>query len=156
MPKTRRTVSALLACALALFLAVLPGAAPAAARVSSGTDAESPFYLSGSTLVYVTATGKCYHDIPDCGSTKTAYLLSLAEACRIGYKPCGRCDPPMPVATDVAPAFPDGSVIVYITVGNDCYHKKASCGSMKNAVPVTMEEALYLGKTPCKKCRPPQ
>jgi len=147
-----KAIAALLLCAL--LLAGWPGAAAAAA--SPEATEELPFYLSGDVIVYVTATGKCYHAVPDCGNTKTAFALSLAEACRIGYTPCGRCDPPAAVPPREPFAFPEGSVIVYVSVGTQCYHRTADCGSLQNAVPVTLEEAVYLGRRPCKECRPPQ
>lgn len=44
----------------------------------------------GST-VWITKTGKCYHSIPNCGSTKKSWKISLAEAKKKGLKPCTKC-----------------------------------------------------------------
>jgi hypothetical protein len=155
--KTRKIVAALLACALLLAGAAWRASAAKAADAAPRTTAEPvPFYLDGSVIVYVTATGACYHAVPDCHGTQTAYALSLAEAVRIGYRPCSLCDPPTPEDQAPSVVFPEGSVIVYITVGGECYHRAAACGSMKSAVPVTLEEAVYLGRRPCARCHPPQ
>ena len=143
-----------LAATLALCMAVGTGLSAASASSPAPVSTSAPFYLSGSDLIYVTATGECYHSIDDCGTTKTAFLLSLAEACRLGYRPCGKCNPPSPVEAE-EPDFPPGAVIVYITVGNACYHRTPDCSGLQNAVAVPLEEALYLGKKPCGKCSPP-
>lgn len=44
-----------------------------------------------SNYVYITKTGKKYHSIPNCGNTKTAYKVSLAEAKRKTEGPCSKC-----------------------------------------------------------------
>ncbi|HPR79463.1 MAG TPA: hypothetical protein PLR69_12770, partial [Candidatus Limiplasma sp.] len=106
-----------LLAALALCLMGSGGLSAARAAVFTPESTSEPFYLSGSELIYVTATGKCYHSIDDCGTTKTAFLISLAEACRLGYTPCSKCDPPAPVTAE-EPTFPLNTVIVYLSVGN--------------------------------------
>ncbi len=152
-----RIAAALLLCALFALggLAATPCGAPAAAAEEAGETEAVPYYLTGSALVYITATGKRYHAKSDCGNTQTAYLVSLEEACRLGYTPCGRCHPGAFVEPESF-TLPEGSVIVYISVGDECYHKTAACCGMKDAVAVTLEEALYLGRRPCEKCDPPQ
>ena len=143
-----------LLAALALCLMGSAGLSAARAAVFTPESTSEPFYLSGSELIYVTATGKCYHSIDDCGTTKTAFLISLAEACRLGYTPCSKCDPPAPVTAE-EPTFPLNTVIVYLSVGNASYHRTPDCSGLTNAVAVPLEEALYLGKKPCNKCDPP-
>ena len=48
--------------------------------------------VTKEVTVYITATGKCYHTINNCGNTDptrtTALTVSEAEA--LGYKKCGR------------------------------------------------------------------
>lgn len=41
--------------------------------------------------VYITKTGKKYHSIPNCGNTKTAYKVTLAEAKSKTEGPCSKC-----------------------------------------------------------------
>jgi competence protein ComEC len=59
-----------------------------------GASASQGGTASGSTIVYVTATGECYHR-KGCrylASSRIAMTLSHAKA--DGYRPCSVCDPP--------------------------------------------------------------
>jgi peptidoglycan hydrolase-like protein with peptidoglycan-binding domain len=49
--------------------------------------AESP----QERLVWITKTGKRYHSRSNCGSTKTAWQVTLEEAERKGLTRCGKC-----------------------------------------------------------------
>jgi hypothetical protein len=151
----KRVFAPLLCCALLTlcFASTLSLAETGLPASAAATDA--PFYLTGSAIVYVTPTGKCYHSVDNCRGTKTAFPIALEEACRLGYVACKNCDPPLGIAAD-ASAFPEGSTIVYFTIGDKCYHRTPDCGNCETAVPVTLEEALYLGRGPCKRCDPPQ
>lgn len=153
MTKKIFTPLVLLLCVLML---VSTGIASATAEAALVSTEETAFYLQGSEFVYVTATGERYHRTDHCGSTKTAFRLSLEEACRLGYTPCGRCHPAAFVPPDDSFALPEGSTVVYITVGDECYHASPDCGNCQTAVAVTLEEAEYLGRRPCKRCDPPQ
>jgi hypothetical protein len=156
MRNASRRLPALFLCAC-LVLAVFPAFAAALSAQEPEPTEGIPYYLVGTEMVYITATGKRYHTRDDCGQTQTAFLVSLQEACRLGYTPCGAkgCYPPAPVPADPAFAFPEGAVIVYLSVGDDCYHRMPDCGGLENAVAVTLEEAHYLQKRPCTKCDPP-
>lgn len=48
----------------------------------------------GSTLVYTTRTGECYHRYPCSSLSKSCYETTLSQAVADGYRPCGRCHPP--------------------------------------------------------------
>lgn len=48
----------------------------------------------GSTLVYTTRTGECYHRYSCSCLSKSCYETTLAQAVANGYRPCGRCHPP--------------------------------------------------------------
>lgn len=48
----------------------------------------------GSTLVYTTRTGECYHRYSCSSLSKSCYETTLAQAVANGYRPCGRCHPP--------------------------------------------------------------
>ncbi|MDD3214766.1 MAG: hypothetical protein PHY64_13930 [Eubacteriales bacterium] len=160
MAKKTYTPLILLLCAMIAFSAsvAIPSTTAWAAEASSEAETveAKPFYLQGSELVYVTATGKRYHRTDHCGNTQHAYLLSLEEACRLGYTPCGNCHPTAFVKPDEDFAFPEGSIIVYITMGDECYHASPDCSNCQNGVAVTLEEARHLGKEPCKQCKPSQ
>ena len=48
----------------------------------------------GSTLVYTTRTGECYHRYSCASLSKSCYETTLSQAVADGYRPCGRCHPP--------------------------------------------------------------
>lgn len=48
----------------------------------------------GSTLVYTTRTGECYHRYSCSSLSKSCYETTLSQAVADGYRPCGRCRPP--------------------------------------------------------------
>lgn len=48
----------------------------------------------GSTLVYTTRTGECYHRYSCSSLSKSCYETTLSQAVADGYCPCGRCHPP--------------------------------------------------------------
>ncbi|MGO8683317.1 MAG: ComEC/Rec2 family competence protein [Thermoleophilia bacterium] len=48
----------------------------------------------GSTIVYVTATGSCYHRRGCRYLSKSCIRITLAKAKAEGYRPCSVCDPP--------------------------------------------------------------
>lgn len=41
--------------------------------------------------VYITATGRCYHDDPVCGGNDQKTSIKHSKAVRKGYSPCSRC-----------------------------------------------------------------
>ncbi len=46
---------------------------------------------ANSTTVYITATGKKYHNNPNCSKMKSPIAIDLLEAIERGYEPCGKC-----------------------------------------------------------------
>lgn len=66
---------------LCFFLAILVLVSPALAA-------------DGSTLVYTTRTGECYHRYSCSSLSKSCYETTLSQAVADGYRPCGRCRPP--------------------------------------------------------------
>lgn len=66
---------------ICFFLVILVLASPALAA-------------DGSTLVYTTRTGECYHRYSCSCLSKSCYETTLAQAVANGYRPCGRCHPP--------------------------------------------------------------
>ncbi len=120
-----------------------------------------PFYLDGVDIVYVTETGIRYHMVSDCGNTQVAYAITAREAERLGYTPCGRCHPLPAIPFMDEPPFPTDETIVYLIVKDADYHSDPACKAIRDSngtyapIPVTLDEAKYLEKYPCKKCRPP-
>lgn len=156
MRKSRRWV-ALLCCVL--LTACLPAWQHGFAGQAAADDI--PFYLNGVDIVYVTETGIRYHLVSDCGNTQVSYAITAREAVRLGYTPCGRCNPPPAIRlTDVLP-FTADETTVYLLVKDPDYHSSPACKGIHDSngkyapVPVTLGEAQYLEKYPCKKCRPP-
>jgi competence protein ComEC len=49
---------------------------------------------SGSTVVYITATGECYHRASCRYLSQSKIRISLRSARSQGYRPCSVCDPP--------------------------------------------------------------
>jgi methylphosphotriester-DNA--protein-cysteine methyltransferase len=57
--------------------------------------AVSAWAASANTTVYITKTGGKYH-VASCSSLrKSKIAISLGDAVRRGYGPCGRCHPPL-------------------------------------------------------------
>jgi len=61
-----------------------------AAAAQQGSDNAATRSSQGS-MVWVTKTGKRYHSKSNCGSTKNAWQVPLAEAEGMGLTPCGKC-----------------------------------------------------------------
>lgn len=57
------------------------------------TTAKVELYTNGDTVVYVTATGECYHR-SGCSYLKSRIETTLEEAIDDGYRRCSRCNPP--------------------------------------------------------------
>jgi len=143
--------------ALGVCFAVPPTALADTAGVknpdaSFSADVPEDYYLQGAITVYVTLTGKRYHNIPDCGNSQTSREISLNEAIRLGYTPCGNCDPVPLIPIDANITFPEGATLVYIAVQNDYYHTRIHGSQKFPFVLVTLDEAEYLERTPCPKC----
>ena len=119
---------------------------------SFSADVPEDFYRQGLVTVYVTLTGARYHSRPDCGNSQTSDAVTLEEAIRLGYTPCKKCKPPPMVATDGNISFPKGATLVYIAVQDEYDHTKIHGSQKYPFVLVTLEEAEYLGRTPCPKC----
>ena len=66
----------------------------AAGSSSSTSTATSSGTASGSTIVYITATGHCYHRLGCRYLSKSCIPITLAKAKAEGYRPCSVCDPP--------------------------------------------------------------
>jgi len=151
-------LAALLLAGSAWFVAPAPAAAISAAvqgaAYLAGHIGDVPYYLSGSEFVFITPNGERYHCKDDCPGIETAYLVSIEEACRLGYTACGNCHPTAMAATGLPDPLPKDATIVYIAIKDEYYHAAKHASKKKTACAVTLEEAEYLGKTPCKKCFP--
>ena len=45
----------------------------------------------GSATVYITGTGKKYHNNPNCSKMRNPIAIDLLDAIEKGYEPCGKC-----------------------------------------------------------------
>ena len=83
-----------------------------------------------------------------------------AEAFRLGFEPCGLCDPALPLLPDDGFQLPEDEPVVYYMVQDGYYHDSDTCSKIEYndygtlPVAVTLDEALYLEKKPCKHCHP--
>ena len=60
----------------------------------ASTSAATTQTSSGGTIVYITATGDCYHRAGCRYLSKSKIPITLAKAKAEGYRPCSVCDPP--------------------------------------------------------------
>lgn len=130
---------------------------------------------SADTVVYITATGKCYHT-DNCSSAKKITPTTLEAAVAAGLKQCSKCKPPTLDATAVsivnspsvnAPttsakgvdkvtseALPSTGVTVWIPKSGKKYHSVNNCGNMDSSKAKAMDEdaAITKGYGKCSKC----
>ena len=57
-------------------------------KVTGGEDKETDYV---SIMVWVTETGECYHNKPNCGRTKSAYQVTIDQAYSMGKRQCSKC-----------------------------------------------------------------
>ena len=92
---------------------------------------------SGIT-VYATRNGKYYHT-ETCSKVSNPSAGSLLDALLAGKTACPDC-------------CKSSGAMVWATKGGSRYHNNSGCDGMKNAVQITVAEALVLGKDKCKLC----
>ena len=66
------------------------GVSSSSGATSSGLSSSA----SGSTIVYITATGECYHRDGCRYLSHSKIAITLKEAKARGYRPCKVCRPP--------------------------------------------------------------
>ena len=166
MPMSRSTRCLLLACLYvlggmaALFAPWHAGFAAAESARGNHSAPGTPFYLDGDDIVYVSKSGECYHEKPNCYPIKTAYDLTAREAVRLGYRACKKCKPTPPLYEPDQSAFPEGEAPVYLIILDDFYHADETCAGICDSngahwpVAVTVGEAEHLQKQPCPLCCP--
>lgn len=119
------------------------------------------YAATGSTVVYITKTGKCYHS-GNCSSlSKSKIETTVDNAVKKGLRPCSKCNPPQ-VSKDSSSSTDDsisksnsttGSLVWQSATGS-CYHSKNNCGNMnpQKATQITEAEAKQKGLSKCSKC----
>ena len=102
----------------------------------------------GSTLVYTTRTGECYHRYSCSSLSKSCYETTLAQAVADGYRPCGRCHPPTldsgsssakpslsdRIAANNSSGSSSGSSYSGYSSGSSSYSSRASASSSRSEV----------------------
>jgi micrococcal nuclease len=68
--------------------------AAAAASAAAGASAAGASASGGAAIVYITATGHCYHRAGCRYLSKSKIPITLAKAEAEGYRACEVCDPP--------------------------------------------------------------
>lgn len=146
MSKTLKKISIAILCSIVLMLGV--GNIEANAK---GND--------GSTTVYVTSSGKCYHT-KTCQTIKKSKTtsMSLQDAVDSGYKACSKCNPPKLDSTSTKSSkkssLNDSSDLVWISATGSKYHSKNNCGKMNpnKATQISEDDAIAKGLEKCSKC----
>lgn len=101
----------------------------------------------GSTLVYTTRTGECYHRYSCSSLSKSCYETTLSQAVADGYRPCGRCHPPTldsgsssakpslsdRIAANNSSGSSSGSSYSGYSSGSSSYSSRASVSSSRSA-----------------------
>lgn len=102
----------------------------------------------GSTLVYTTRTGECYHRYSCSSLSKSCYETTLSQAVADGYRPCGRCHPPTldsgsssakpslsdRIAANNSSGSSSGSSYYGYSSGSSSYSSRASVSSSRSEV----------------------
>ena len=102
----------------------------------------------GSTLVYTTRTGECYHRYSCSSLSKSCYETTLSQAVADGYRPCGRCHPPTldsgsssakpslsdRIAANNSSGSSSGSSYSGYSSGSSSYSSRASVSSSRSEV----------------------
>lgn len=130
--------------------------------------AQTSYAAPGSTTVYVTKTGKCYHS-DGCASLKKSKIqTTLSDAVANGYTACSKCKPGTLDANTATAAAADttskstptetaGAVsndpVVYLTKTGDCYHLEGCASLSKSKIPSTLSKAVAAGYKACSKCK---
>jgi methylphosphotriester-DNA--protein-cysteine methyltransferase len=135
--------------------------------------ASTVYAAGGDTVVYVTKTGKCYHN-DGCSSLSKSKIETTLEKAAKKYKPCSKCNPPTldaqattskstkAVTTSKASATAsDEKDVTYIANASSKKFHKPSCASVKKMkeenkleLTCTRQEAIDQGYDACKKCKP--
>lgn len=113
------------------------------------------YAADGSTVVYITKTGECYHK-GTCSSLKKSKIeTTMQDAVNSGLRPCKKCKPgTVTTATTTAATAPAGGAAnsVYISTSSVSYHKKNNCSGITNPIATSETEAQKFGFTKCKNC----
>ena len=130
----------------------------------SGPCATYSLAASGDRTVYITKTGKCYHE-SYCSSLKSSIETTLSSAVERGLRPCSKCNPPTLDSTQgsgkTASTTKSGSTTeseksdtVWISATGSKYHSIDHCGTMnpKKASTMSRADAIARGYTACSKC----
>ena len=94
----------------------------------------------GSTLVYTTRTGECYHRYSCSSLSKSCYETTLSQAVADGYRPCGRCHPPTldsgssSAKPSLSSGSSSGSSYSGYSSGSSSYSSRASVSSSRSEV----------------------
>ena len=102
----------------------------------------------GSTLVYTTRTGECYHRYSCSSLSNSCYETTLSQAVADGYRPCGRCHPPTldsgsssakpslsdRIAANNSSGSSSGSSYSGYSSGSSSYSSRASVSSSRSEV----------------------
>lgn len=99
--------------------------------------------------VYITKTGKCYHNANCKCLKKSSKTVDIKDAEKDGYRKCKKC-----VAAENKAKHDEKAETVYMTKHGKCYHK-ANCRHLKkSSIPIEIADAKKENYSPCKHYRP--
>ncbi len=119
------------------------------------------YAANGSTVVYTTNTGKCYHNDGCSSLSKSKNQTTLEKAVGKGLTPCSKCKPPkldseasVSQTTTTKATVGSGDTLVWQSATGSCYHSKNNCGKMNpsKARQLTESEAKAKGLKKCSNC----
>lgn len=135
----------------------------------SGVAEVNAFAADGSTVVYITDTGKCYHTEKCSCLRKSKHEISLEEAVIAGYSACSKCKAPELTSSlkDKSSENTNSKVSTkagtyeYVLNTNtmkfhyaDCASAKKIKAANKSTSTLTAEELISSGYSPCGNCKP--
>lgn len=115
---------------------------------SSLTNSSKAMFLDSYVAICPADGTSLYHKYSCEKYNKTIpfYICSITNAASEGYSPCSICE----VNSDTTKTTEE---IVYITNTGSKYHR-SWCSYLKSSNPITKEQAIEKGYTPCSRCNP--
>lgn len=146
----KKGIIKLYVCMLSVVIASITGL---------GVSKIDAFAANGSTVVYTTNTGSCYHNDGCSSLSKSKNQTTLEKAVGKGLRPCSKCKPPKLDADSKSTLKKEtpkntSDTLVWKSATGSCYHSKNNCGKMNpnKATQLTESEAKSMGLSKCSKC----
>ncbi len=123
--------------------------------LQAGKTACSTCCPEAGKLVWCREDSTYYHNNSTCSNMSGAHQVTLAEALVLGKKKCSVCWGSASVGstgTSTTTSSSGSGVMVWGTKNGQYYHTNSSCSGMKDAVQVSLSNALQANRAPCPVC----